>query len=128
MIAYGISRKLQPVPIYEALQAQDKIHLPTRASSEISSHLFVSLVMKPAPAGFLLESEDVPHVHPDHGLSWALKRMGETGLDTLPVVSRADVGELVGVVTLADILKAYGVAGIAYHAGQQPEEGDHAGQ
>jgi CIC family chloride channel protein len=123
MIAYGISCKLQPVPIYEALQAQDKIHLPTRESSEVSSHLVVGQAMKSAPAVCLLESADAPHVHPDHGLSWALKRMGETGLDTLPVVSRADVREVLGVVTLEDILKVYGVAEAAHRAG-----GDHVGE
>jgi CIC family chloride channel protein len=116
MIAYGISCKLQPVPIYEALQAQDRIHLPTRESSEVSSHLFVSQVLKPAPAGFSMESPDVPHLHLDHGLSWALKRMGDTGRDTLPVVSRADVRQVLGVVTLEDILEAYGVAEAAHHA------------
>jgi hypothetical protein len=34
--------------------------------------------------------------------------MGETRLDALPVVSRAN-GELNGVITLEDVLKAYGV-------------------
>jgi CIC family chloride channel protein len=123
MIAYGISRKLQPVPIYEALQAQDNIHLPTRESSEISSHLFVSQVIRPAPAGFVFDLQNVPHLHADQGLSWALKRMGETGRDTLPVVSRADVREVLGVAMLEDILKAYGVAAAAHPV----VEGDHAG-
>jgi CBS domain-containing protein len=36
--------------------------------------------------------------------------MGSTGRDVLPVVSRANARQLVGVVTLADILDAYGVA------------------
>jgi CIC family chloride channel protein len=118
MIAYGISRHLQPVPIYEALQAQDNVHLPTRESSDVAAHMFVSQVMKPAPAMCLLESEDVPHLHPDQGLSWALKRLGESGRDTLLVVSRADIREVLGVVTLEDILKAYGVAAAAHHLGE----------
>jgi CBS domain-containing protein len=49
------------------------------------------------------------HVHPDHPLSVALSRMGETGHATLPVVSRANAQEILGIVTLADILKVYGV-------------------
>jgi CIC family chloride channel protein len=118
MIAYGISRKLQPVPIYEALQAQDNIHLPTRESSEARPHLLVTQVIKPAPADFPQGSEGFPHVHPDHSLSWALQRMGENGLRTLPVVSRADVREVLGVVNLEDILKAYGVSGENDHAGK----------
>jgi CBS domain-containing protein len=35
--------------------------------------------------------------------------MGETGHATLPVVSRANAQEILGIVTLADILKVYGV-------------------
>lgn len=50
-----------------------------------------------------------PHLHSDQPLSLALERMGETGLDRLPVVSRADVHQMEGVVTLNDVLGAYGV-------------------
>lgn len=50
-----------------------------------------------------------PHVHGDHPLSLALARMGATGHTVLPVVSRANVRAVLGVVTLPDILKAYGV-------------------
>jgi len=51
-----------------------------------------------------------PHVHPDHSLHLALERIGSSGLDMIPVVSRADVHQLVGVVVLDDILRAYGVS------------------
>jgi CIC family chloride channel protein len=57
------------------------------------------------------ESDGVPHLHPDQSLSFALERMGATGFNVLPVVSRADVKQLVGVVALEDILGAYRVAG-----------------
>jgi predicted transcriptional regulator len=50
------------------------------------------------------------HVHADHSLSLALERMGVSGLNVLPVVSRANVRQLMGIITLEDILKAYGVA------------------
>ena len=40
----------------------------------------------------------------------ALDRMGASQLDLLPVVSRANVHQLRGVVTLEDILAQYGVA------------------
>jgi CBS domain-containing protein len=49
------------------------------------------------------------HVHPDHPLGLALERMGASGHKAVPVVSRADVRELLGVLTLDDILKTYGV-------------------
>jgi len=54
---------------------------------------------------------DPPHVYPDHSLSVALERMGNTGLNVLPVVSRANVRQLMGMVALDDVLDAYGVAG-----------------
>jgi CIC family chloride channel protein len=50
-----------------------------------------------------------PHVHADHGLHLALERLGSNRLDLLPVVSRANAHELLGVVTLRDVLQSYGV-------------------
>ena len=50
-----------------------------------------------------------PHVHPDQGLDLALERMGANQIEVLPVVSRADVHKLEGVVTLQDVLDSYGV-------------------
>ncbi len=50
-----------------------------------------------------------PHVHSDQGLDVALERMGTNQIDILPVVSRADIHKLQGVVTLPDVLDSYGV-------------------
>ena len=58
----------------------------------------------------ILNPINFPHVHPDQGLDLALERMGVNQVDALPVVGRANVHELKGIVTLNDILKAYGVA------------------
>lgn len=52
-----------------------------------------------------------PHVHSDQGLDLALERMGTNQIELLPVVSRADVHTLEGVVTLRDVLDSYGVGG-----------------
>ena len=52
-----------------------------------------------------------PHVHSDQGLDLALDRMGTNHIELLPVVSRADVHKLEGIVTLRDVLAAYGVTG-----------------
>jgi len=57
----------------------------------------------------LMNADDFPHVHIDHPLHVALDRMGANQLDLLPVVSRANVHQLRGVVTLRDILALYGV-------------------
>jgi chloride channel protein, CIC family len=54
---------------------------------------------------------EFPHLHGDHPLSVALERMGSTHMDVLPVVSRADVHKLEGVVTLHDVLSFYGLGG-----------------
>jgi CIC family chloride channel protein len=57
-----------------------------------------------------VDPTDFPHVHPDHSLHLALDRMGVSHLDLLPVVNRANVHQLEGVVTLHDVLALYGVA------------------
>lgn len=56
-----------------------------------------------------LAEMDYPYVHPDQPLSIALERMGQDHVNVLPVVSRADIRRLLGVVTLPAILDAYGV-------------------
>ena len=57
----------------------------------------------------IVDAGDFPHVHPDHSLHVALDRMGACQLDLLPVVSRANVHHLEGIVTLPDVLALYGV-------------------
>jgi CIC family chloride channel protein len=47
---------------------------------------------------------DFPHVHPDQPLYWALERMGAADLDVLPVVSRADMHDMLGVVLMDDVI------------------------
>ena len=63
-----------------------------------------------ATAGDLISPEGRSlNIYPDQPLSLALEKMGEAGIDVLPVVSRADVHTLLGVVTLGETLDAYGV-------------------
>jgi chloride channel protein, CIC family len=57
----------------------------------------------------LVDPITFPHVHTDQGLDLALERMGANHLDVLPVVNRADIHKLEGIVTLHEILVAYGV-------------------
>ena len=57
----------------------------------------------------LLPSPDFPHVHADQALHLALERMSAARLDLLPVVNRADVHKLEGIITLRDVLDSYGV-------------------
>jgi CIC family chloride channel protein len=58
----------------------------------------------------LIDPLDFPHVHTDHPLDQALNRMGASHLDILPVVNRANIHKLEGMVTLQDVLDAYGIA------------------
>ena len=59
--------------------------------------------------GELVDGLVFPHVHQDQGLDLALERMGTNQIDILPVVSRADVHKLEGIVTLHDVLDSFGV-------------------
>jgi len=68
----------------------------------------------------LIVSQEFPHLHADQTLTVALERMGAAGLDALPVVSRANVHKLEGIVALQDVLKFYGFA-------SQIEPPGHAG-
>jgi chloride channel protein, CIC family len=57
----------------------------------------------------LVDALAFPHVHADQGLDLALERMGENQIEILPVVNRANIHKLEGIVTLRDVLDAYGV-------------------
>ncbi|HEY2460103.1 MAG TPA: chloride channel protein [Candidatus Acidoferrum sp.] len=59
-----------------------------------------------------IDGKEFPHLHVDHSLNLALERMGATHLDVLPVVSRADVHKLEGIVVLKDVLTFYGFGNI----------------
>jgi CIC family chloride channel protein len=59
--------------------------------------------------GEMVDALVFPHVHADQGLDLALERMGANQIEILPVVSRADMHKLEGIVTLRDVLDAYGV-------------------
>ena len=71
--------------------------------------LLGQLVPEPGPVENL--SQDIfPHLHADHTLDVALRRIAETGWKVLPVVSRDNLREWKGTLPLEDILGAYGVA------------------
>jgi CIC family chloride channel protein len=53
----------------------------------------------------------IPYVHPDFALDTALRIIGQWPI--VPVVHRANVEELLGVVSLEDIVRAYRGAGLS---------------
>lgn len=57
----------------------------------------------------LVDTLHVPHVHTNQALHLALERMSKYRLDVLPIVHRANLHKLEGVVTLPDVLDAYGI-------------------
>jgi CIC family chloride channel protein len=61
------------------------------------------------PLRHLVDGINFPHVHADQGLDLALERMGANHVQVLPVVSRADIHNLLGIVTLGDVLDSYGL-------------------
>jgi CIC family chloride channel protein len=64
---------------------------------------------KEQPLKSIIDTLHVPHLHMDHALHLALERMSTYHLDVLPIVHRADIHSLLGVVTLRDVLDSYGI-------------------
>jgi CIC family chloride channel protein len=80
----------------------------------VSRHEIETAQPSPATMRDLIKTDkEYPYVHSDHPLSYALERMGATGVDAVPVVSRANIHQMYGVVTLSDILATYGVPAIS---------------
>jgi CBS domain-containing protein len=52
---------------------------------------------------------DIPHLHPDQSLDVAMRYVYRWPV--LPVVSRADLGKLEGIISKEDVLKQYQAAG-----------------
>lgn len=69
--------------------------------------------------GDLVGLREFSHLHSDQTFDMALERMGSARLDVLPVVSRANLHEMLGVVRLEDVLDAYGL--ISRHEEQNLE-------
>ena len=82
---------------------RDQLEQPPADAEQTVAQMLAALPHHDPRAG------DFPHVHPDHGLHLALERIGSSGVSVIPVVSRANVRKLLGVVVLEDLLRAYGV-------------------
>jgi len=117
---------LQPAPEFldsnlPVSAALEKLHagkhraLPVRSARGLEGMASVELLqeMEGDSACLLsdvLPNSDFPHVHRDHTLAQALDRMAAARFEVLPVVSRANVREFEGLVTLRDILDRYGIS------------------
>ncbi len=58
-----------------------------------------------------MDGEAFPHVHRDHALELALERMATNQWPLLPVVDRANVRRVLGVVEFDDVIASYAVSG-----------------
>jgi CBS domain-containing protein len=56
----------------------------------------------------LVSAQSLPYLYPDYPLEMALRYVEQTPL--VPVVSRADLGKLEGIITSEDVLARYRVA------------------
>ncbi|HKW97999.1 MAG TPA: chloride channel protein [Bryobacteraceae bacterium] len=63
----------------------------------------------PALSSTRQRADQLPYVHEDTSLDLALQRMGDSGINALPVVSRDNLRQLRGIVMLPDVLRAYGI-------------------
>jgi chloride channel protein, CIC family len=80
----------------------------------VSRHEIETAQPPPAAMAELIKAgREYPFVHSDHPVSYALERMGATGVDVVPVVSRANIHQMYGIVTLSGILATYGVPAIS---------------
>jgi len=98
-----------PVVDEKGLRGMLRISEVERAIAQGALNKNVAETLGQDSAGYST-ADELPHVHPDHNLGLALERMGASGLNVLPVVSRANVRQLLGIVVLDDILDAYGLA------------------
>jgi len=84
-----------------------------RVAAMISSHEIESAAQGTTTLKDVVgNGRDYPFIHADHPVSYALERMGGNGVDVIPVVSRANIHEMFGIVRLSDILAKYGVDGV----------------
>ncbi len=185
LVAYAISSKLQPVPIYEALQHQEGLHLPAGHAKErallvedalrsdrapfpdsttvvealakleskadswpvIRSHgdfddelaglvtirqlreavegghsdWKLSVVSHGADASGSMPLRHFPHVHMDHSLDTAQRRMANGRTNVLPVINRNNIKRITGVLLMEDIQRAYSIEPTESHP--EPEQG-----
>lgn len=104
-IAYLISRRLHPTPFFTMLARQEGIDLPSAEEYRSVELLRVEDAMQPVPPGYPLDM--APRIYPDVPLDAALRLLADH--EMLRVCSRADSSKPIGIVTLDDVHRAYGI-------------------
>ncbi|MEP6717323.1 MAG: chloride channel protein, partial [Terriglobia bacterium] len=104
-----------PVETGIRLLAENRIDcVPVTENGRVSGTVTAGHLKRAASGGLqtvaeAMRKDESEFVYPDQPLSIALERMGIAGVDALPVVSREYGRTYLGTVTLADILRAYGI-------------------
>jgi chloride channel protein, CIC family len=114
-VADALSRRaastLDAWPVLEGTELQGMVERRELERAVAAGHgdQVLAVLLRERPSPHRSDALALPHVHPDHSLTLALERMGALRHTVLPVVSRSNIRSLLGVVTLQDVLKAYGV-------------------
>ncbi|MCL6544280.1 MAG: chloride channel protein [Bryobacteraceae bacterium] len=135
LLSFFVSYRLQREPVYEALLRQENIQLPKGARGRTPG-----LTVADAMTEITLEAEEqlrLPspgarqeedgaaaplHVYEDTPLDAALWRLGQSGASALPVVSRRNPQQVIGLLTRDGALSAYGLGPPAPHPRQRAHE------
>jgi CIC family chloride channel protein len=123
LVAYFVARRLNPRSFFEMVAAQDGVGLPSLERQREVRVLRVEDAMSSAEASPAEALQPLPIVHPDQSLDAALRLFEHH--PRLRVVSRRNATHTLGVLTLADALRAYGVR-VAGGASAREHEGTSA--
>jgi CIC family chloride channel protein len=104
-VAYFISRRLHPEPFFTMVARMEGVDLPSAEEFRSMEVLRVEDAMRPLPDAAPLEG--APHVYPDVTLDAAMRLLAWSPM--LQVTSRADRKTPIGVLSLADVFRAYGL-------------------
>jgi CIC family chloride channel protein len=106
--ATTISVARQLVPEGDFLIGESGTLLGIAVSADIDEALHKGTGAEPVSGLVHRETlEHLPHLHPDHSADIVLHRLGRFNLSVLPVVDRRDVSQILGEVTLEDLLDVY---------------------
>jgi CIC family chloride channel protein len=114
LIAYLVARTLHPVTFFDMVASQDGLNLPSHERQREQRALRVEDAMRDArlempPQGVAgAPPSSAPVLYPDQSLDSALGVFKSH--QALAVVSRQDGRRVLGVLTLEDVLRAYGIA------------------
>ena len=104
-VSYFISRRLHPVPFFTMLAPQEGVDLPSVEEFRSVAVMRVEDAMRSLPPG--IELDGVPRVYADVTLDAAMRLLSFDRI--LLVTSRADRDTPIGVLTLEDVFRAYGL-------------------